>query len=142
MGFLDRGTIRSSSPKGDRGSGSLKQYRYNLAPVNSRVTLKLSDSDPHQSELQQIVDSGSLRLETAIGRRTIQDERTDAPLQVRLFAGGRVTGVVGTVPRGLEAVVDEALARLDKNGMAMRIPAAVLKTRDGLRVELLIGQTR
>jgi hypothetical protein len=131
-----------SLPKGDRGAGSLKQYRYNLTPSNDRVTLRLADSNPHQEEISRIVEAGEGQLETAISRRSVEDERTDAPLAVRLFAGTRVTGVVGTVPRGLEAVVDEALSRLDMRGVKVRIPAKVVKTRDGLRVDLLIGLTR
>lgn len=142
MRIFNRCSGRLWSSQGDRGSGSLRQYRFNLEPNNLRVTLELAGSNPCQGELQQIVDSGASPLETAISRRTSEDERTDAPLEVRLFAGGRVTGVVGTVPRGLEAVVDESLARLNKSDRKMRIPVRVRKTRNGLRVELLIGQTK
>jgi hypothetical protein len=142
MPLWNRSGVDDSLPKGDRGAGSLKQYRYNLTPANGRVTLRLAGSDPHQDEIAKIVESGEAQLETAISRRSVEDERTDAPMAVRLFAGSRVTGVVGTVPRGLEAVVDEALSRLDMRGEKVRIPATVVKTRDGLRVELLIGQTR
>jgi hypothetical protein len=129
-------------PKDDRGAGSFNQYRYNLLPSNGRVTLRLADSNPHQDELLKIVDNGEQNLETAISRRSMEDERTDAPMAVRLFAGSRVTGIVGTVPRGLEAVVDEALSRLDKRGQKVRIPARVVKSRAGWRVDLLVGQTR
>jgi hypothetical protein len=131
-----------SLPKGDRGAGSLKQYRYNLTPSSARVTVRLADSNPHQDEISRIVEAGEGPLETAISRRSVEDERTDAPLVIRLFAGTRVTGVVGTVPRGLEAVVDEALSRLDIRGEKVRIPAKIVKTRDWLRVDLLIGLTR
>lgn len=129
-------------PKDDRGAGSFSQYKYNLLPSNARVVLRLADSNPHQEELEKVVDNGEQNLETAISRRSIEDERTDAPMVIRLFAGSRVTGIVGTVPRGLESVVDEALSRLDKRGQKVRIPARIAKTRSGLRVELLMGQTR
>jgi hypothetical protein len=142
MAFWNRGPHDTSLPKDDRGAGSFGDYRYNLVPNNTKVTLRLADSGPHQDELQRIADNGETVLETAISRRSAQDERTDAPLVVRLFAGSRVTGVVGTVPRGLESVVDEALARLDTNGRKVRIPAALKKTRSGWRVDLLIGHTR
>jgi hypothetical protein len=142
MALWNRRGVDDSLRKGDRGAGSLKQYRYNLTPSNARVTLRLADSDPHQDEIAKIVEAGETQLETAISRRSVEDERTDAPLVVRLFGGSRVTGVVGTVPRGLEAVVAEALSRLDMRGEKVRIPAKVVKTRDGLRVDLLIGLTR
>jgi hypothetical protein len=132
----------TSLPKGDRGAGSLSNYRYDLIPANARVTLRLADSDPHQDELAMALESGDEGIETAISRRSAEDERTDAPLVVRLFAGSRVTGIVGTVPRGLESVVDEALSRLEKRGVKARIPARVVKTRDGLRVDLLLGLTK
>ncbi len=142
MAFWNRGPQDTSLPKDDRGAGSFDHYRYNLVPNNARVTLRLADSTPHQDELQKIAENGEATLETAISRRSAEDERTDAPLAVRLFDGGRVTGVVGTVPRGLEAVVDEALGRLDKNGRKARIPVAIKKTRAGWRVDLLVGRTR
>lgn len=129
-------------PKDDRGSGSFNQYKYNLLPSNGRVTLRLADSSPHQDELRKVVDGGEQNLATAISRRSMEEERTDAPMAIRLFAGSRVSGVVGTVPRGLESVVDEALSRLDKRGQKARIPARIVKTRAGLRVDLLMGQTR
>ncbi len=120
----------------------MNNYKYDLIPSNGRVTLRLANSNPHQDEIAKVFESGGEGIETAISRRSPEDERTDAPLVIRLFAGGRVTGVVGTVPRGLEAVVDEALSRLEKRGVKARIPAKVVKTRDGLRVDLLMGQTR
>jgi hypothetical protein len=61
---------------------------------------------------------------------------------IRLFSGSRVTGVVGTIPRGLEPVIDEALSRLESNGKKVRIPASIEKTRSGWRVDLLVGETR
>lgn len=142
MAFWNREAVDPSLPKGDRGAGSLSQYRYDLIPSSKRVTVRLANSDPHQHELQKVMDDAEANLETAMSRRSIEDERIDAPMMVRLFAGNRVTGVVGTVPRGLEAVIDEALSRLDKRGEKVRIPAAISKTRDGLRVELLLGLTR
>ncbi|MET4781965.1 hypothetical protein [Glaciihabitans sp. UYNi722] len=129
-------------PKDDRGTGSFNQYKYNLLPSSGRVTLRLAASNPCQDELQKVADNGEDNLETAISRRSIEDERTDAPMVIRLFAGSRVTGIVGTVPRGLESIVDEALSRLDKRGQKVRIPARLAKTRSGWRVDLLMGQTR
>ncbi len=142
MAFWNRSPVDPSLPKDDRGSGSFDDYKYNLLPNRAGTTLRLAGSAPYQDELQRIVDSGDSGLETAISRRSQEDERTDAPMQIRLFAGSRVTGVVGTVPRGLEPVVDEALSRLDSAGKKARIPASVAKTRSGWRVDLLIGQTR
>lgn len=141
MAFWNREAVDRSLPKKDRGAGTLGQYRYDLIPSNRRVTVRLANSDPHQQELQKLLESAETNLETAMSRRSVEDERTDAPMVVRLFAGTRVTGVVGTVPRGLEAVIDEALSRLDGRGERVRIPATVSKTRDGLRVELLLGTT-
>ncbi|HEY0259304.1 MAG TPA: hypothetical protein VGC18_05580 [Lacisediminihabitans sp.] len=129
-------------PKDDRGSGSFNDYRYDLVPARARVRIRLADSNPHQEELRRLVEVGEETLETAISRRSIEDERTDAPMLVRLFAGTRVSGVVGTVPRGLEPIVDEALSRLDKRGQKVRIPVKLAKERGALRVDLLIGQTR
>jgi hypothetical protein len=53
-----------------------------------------------------------------------------------------VVGPVGQVPRGLEAVVSEAITRLELAGRKTRIPVEVVRTRQGLRVDLLIGRTR
>jgi hypothetical protein len=142
MAFWNRGNPGDLSlPANDRGAGSFGSYRYDLIPANKRVTLRLADSNPYQSELQKIVEAGG-DLETAMSRRSVEEERTDAPMIVRLFTGSRVSGVVGVVPRGLESVVDEALSRLDKKGQKVRIPARVVKTRSGLRVDLLMGLTR
>jgi len=142
MAFWNRAPVDTSLPKGDRGSGSFNDYKYNLLPNSTRTILRLANSSPHQDELQRIIDSGESNLETAISRRSAEDERTDAPMQIRLFSGSRVTGVVGTVPRGLESVVDEALSRLDIAGKKPRIPASLGNTRNGWRVDLLIGHTR
>jgi hypothetical protein len=127
-------------PRNDRGSGELRHYRYSLVPNNARVVIRLADSAPHQAELATIATSTG--LETALSFRTTEDERTDAPMPVRLFTGSRVSDVVGLVPRGLESIVDDTLRRLDRAGRKARIPVRVVKTRGGLRVDLLMGQTR
>jgi hypothetical protein len=142
MAFWNRAPVDPSLPKDDRGSGSFDDYKYNLLPTNARTTLRLANSTPHQDELRRIIDSGDSNLETAISRRSPEEERTDAPMQIRLFSGSRVTGVVGTVPRGLEPVIDEALSRLETAGKKARIPASVTKARSGWRVDLLSGRTR
>jgi hypothetical protein len=126
-------------PKGDRGRGSFDDYDYNLSPKNKRVTITLAGSDPCQDELRAIVESGELEAETAISPRTIEQERVDADIPVRLFTGRRVSGVVGTIPRGLESVVDETLRRLDDRGEKVRIPARVTGKPGVWRVELLMG---
>ena len=142
MAFWNRAPVDPSLPKDDRGSDSFDDYKYNLLPNKAGTTLRLANSAPHQSELQRIIDSGESELETAISRRSTEDERTDAPMDIRLFSGSRVTGVVGRIPRGLEPVIDEALGRLESTGKKARIPASVQKTRSGWRVDLLIGRTR
>ncbi|MBG6107755.1 hypothetical protein [Frigoribacterium sp. CG_9.8] len=142
MAFWNRVPADRSLARNDRGSGSFNDYRYNLLPNSARTTLRLANSAACQDELQRIVDSGEGALETAISRRSLEEERTDAPMDIRLFSGSRVTGVVGTIPRGLEPVVDEALGRLGAAGRKTRIPASVQKTRSGWRVDLFIGRTR
>ena len=142
MAFWNRAPVDRSLPSDDRGSGSFDDYKYNLLPNKTRTTLRLANSAPYQTELQRIIDSGESELETAISRRSAEEERTDAPMEIRLFSGSRVTGVVGRIPRGLESVIDEALSRLDGAGKKARIPASVQKTRSGWRVDLLIGRTR
>jgi hypothetical protein len=142
MAFWNRAPADPSLPRDDRGSGSFDDYKYNLLPNSARTTLRLANSAPCQDELQRIIDNGEGELETAISRRSPEEERTDAPMDIRLFSGSRVTGVIGTIPRGLEPVIDEALSRLDGAGRKARIPASVQKTRSGWRVDLLIGQTR
>ena len=101
--------------RNDRGKGSFAQYRYGLVPNTVRVRLRLAGSNPHQRELQGLLDSGAGPLETAFARRSQQEDRVDAPIEVRLFTGTRVSGPVGWIPRGLESIVDEALSRLDLN---------------------------
>lgn len=137
--FRRRGTD-TSLPKTDRGFGSLDDYRYDLRPRNKRVVIVLAGSDPHQDELREIAASGSTDAETAISPRTVQQEGQDAPIEVRLFTGRRVSKVVGSVPRGLETVVDEALRRLDDKGEKARIPARIVEKNGVYRVELLMGQ--
>lgn len=129
-----------SFPKSDAGSGSFDDYKYGLEPKNAKVVIRLAGSDPYQSDLATLIGEGDLA--TAGGQRTLEDERVDAPMNVRLFTGTKVTGVVGTVPRGLEAVVSEALSRLEERGEKQRIPVRVIRTKAGLRVELLMGETR
>ncbi|MGN6446711.1 hypothetical protein [Amnibacterium sp.] len=127
-------------PKGDRGRGSLDDYKFDLLPAGSGTTIRLAGSDPHQDLLRDIADA--VVIETAIARRTADEERTDAPIPVRLFIDGRIVGPVGRVPRGLEGVVAEALSRLDQAGRKPRIPVEVVRTRQGLRVDLRMGETR
>jgi hypothetical protein len=123
----------------DDGKGKLGQYRYDLIPANARVTMTLAGSNPFQDELAKFATSGE--LQAFVATRTVEEERTDAPVAVRVFADSRMSGIVGYVPRGLEAVVFEALARLEKIGKN-RIPGTVERTRAGLRFVLLMGKTR
>ena len=132
----------TSLPKADRGFGSFDDYAFDLIPRNGRVTITLADSDPHQDELRAIVDTGQLSAETAISARSIEQDRVDAPIPVRLFTGSRVSGVVGSVPRGLESVIDEALRRLEDRGDKPRIPARIVGKPGAWRVQLLMGATR
>ena len=127
-------------PKGDQGRGSLDDYKFDLLPANKNVTLRLAGSDPHQDLLRDLAEAAA--IETAIARRTDEEERTDAPIVVRLFAEGRIVGPVGRVPRGLEGAVYEAISRLDSAGKKPRIPVEVGKTRQGWRVDLQMGDTR
>jgi hypothetical protein len=139
--FPQRGTDESL-PRGDRGFGSFDDYNYDLVAKNRRVTITLADSDPCQDELQAILESGELEAETAISPRTIEQERVDAGISVRLFTGRRVSGVVGSIPRGLESVIDETLRRLDDKGLNPRIPAKIVGKPGALRVQLLMGALR
>jgi hypothetical protein len=130
-------------PKGDRGTGSLDDYGYDLTAKNARVTMRLSGSDPYQDELRRAMESADdVEPTTAVSARTLEGERVDAEIPVRLFLGTRVSGVVGTVPRGLESIVDETLRRLEDRGDKPRIPVTIVETRDGLRVELRMGAVR
>ena len=135
-----RGTRDTSFPKGDQGTGSLDDYKFDLTPGSNRVTIRLAGSDPHQDVIATA--EAAEQLETAISRRTQEEERTDAPMAVRLFVDGRILGPVGMVPRGLEGVVNETLSRLELAGRKPRIPVEIVKTRQGLRVDLQMGRTR
>ena len=136
--FRSRRGVDDSLPRDDRGFGSFDDYVYNLAPKNKRVTMVLANSNPYQDEIRAALESDGM-LETAISPRSLQAEGVDAPIEVRLFTGRRVSGVVGTIPRGLESVIDENLRRLDDKGLKARIPARIEKKREGYRVVLLMG---
>ena len=136
--FRSRRGVDDSLPRDDRGFGSFDDYVYNLAPKNKRVTMVLANSNPYQDEIRAALESDGV-LETAISPRSLQAEGVDAPIEVRLFTGRRVSGVVGTIPRGLESVIDENLRRLDDKGLKARIPARIEKKREGYRVVLLMG---
>lgn len=139
MGLFRRRGVDTSLPREDRGFGSFDDYVYNLAPRNKRVTIVLANSNPYQDELRELAASGETNIETAISPRTLQAEGQDAPIEVRLFTGRRVSGPVGMVPRGLESVIDENLRRLDDKGLKARIPARIEQKREGYRVVLLMG---
>jgi len=126
-------------PKTDRGSGDLKDYKYNLLPANGRVTIMLAGSDPYQDELTELI--GETSLQSFIAARTQEEERTDAPMSVRFFTGRKMSGIVGWVPRGLEPAVIEALSRIENSSNA-RIPIEIIRKKGKLRVNLLLGQTR
>lgn len=140
--FGSRRGSDTSLPKNDRGYGSLSDYIYNLTPKNRRVALVLANSNPHQDELRALLETGANEFHTAVSPRTIEAEGVDAPIEVRLITDRRVSGVVGSVPRGLESVLDENLRRLDDAGLKMRIPVRIDETRDGLRVVLLLGELK
>jgi len=141
MGLFSRAPHDPELPKGDRGRGSLDDYGYDLRARNRRIVLTLAASDPHQDELERVLAEGG-DVETAVSPRTIEQERVDAPIEVRVFTGRRVSAPVGRVPRGLESIVDETLRRLDDAGKKPRIPARVVRRRGALRVELLMGELR
>lgn len=131
-----------SLPKTDRGSGSFDDYVGVLVPKNKKITIRLANSDPHQDELAALAGEDPEVLSTATPARTLDQERVDAPIEVRVFSGKRVSGVVGVVPRGLESLYDEAVRRLDGRGAKPRIPVAVVQTKHGYRLDLLMGQTK
>lgn len=136
------GPVDESLPKTDRGAGSFDDYIGVLEPKNKKVTLRLANSDPYQDELAALAAEDPESLSTATPARTLEQERVDAPIEVRIFSGRRVSGVVGVVPRGLESLYDEAVRRLDGRGAKPRIPVAVVQTKHGYRLDLLIGQTK
>lgn len=141
--FSKSGPVDESLPKDDRGSGSFNDYLGVLVPKNAKVTIRLANSAPHQDELVALAAEDPATLTTATPARSIDDERVDAPIEVRIFSGRRVSGVVGTVPRGLESIYDEAVRRLDGRGSKPRIAVAVVQTkRHGYRLDLLIGRTK
>ncbi len=140
MAWFRRGTSPVGRLRHDEGSARLGDFSYDLRPKSAKIVIRLADGDPHQEELARL--ALVTELQTAGGRRTMEEERTDAPMEVRLFADARISGVVGVVPRGFESVIAEALSRLEGAGRKPRIPARIVSTRHGLRVELLIGQTR
>ncbi|CAN5116709.1 hypothetical protein BH11ACT3_BH11ACT3_14260 [soil metagenome] len=126
----------------DRGRGSFNDYGYDLVAKNKRITIVLARSSEHQDELRTVVESAETGIETAMSARTIEQERVDAEIEVRLFTGRRVSGVVGVVPRGLESVVDENVRRLDGRGDKPRIPVRITGKPGSYRVELLMGALR
>ena len=126
-------------PGADAGRGSLNDYRYDLIPAKRTTTMRLAGSDPFQAELAEFAGQ---EVQLFFAKRTIEEERTDAPLPARIFAERRMSGIVGYIPRGLEPVIFEAISRLENAGRLARIPGVVASTRHGLRVDLLMGQTR
>ncbi|MGY6498958.1 MAG: hypothetical protein ACXIUP_12110, partial [Microcella sp.] len=119
-------------PKTDRGAAKLDDYDYELVPKKRDLTMRLAASDPHQellTELFSVYEADEDALVTATPARTIDLERVDAPIEVRLFSGRGVTGVVGRVPRTFEGVYDDAIRRLDDRGDKPRIPVAIVRTR-------------
>ncbi|WP_294181526.1 hypothetical protein [uncultured Schumannella sp.] len=142
MGLFGRREEDTTFPKGDRGSGDFGQYDYALKARRKGTVIQLAGSDPHQEELRAVLEAADASIETAMSPRTVQQEGVDAPIEVRLFTGRRVSGVVGRVPRGLEAIVDETLRRLEDAGSKPRIPVRIVEKRGVLRVELLMGAVR
>ena len=140
MGVFTRTVNLGGYDGNDAGSGSYNQYGYDLVPRNKRVTLRLADSNPYQEELRRL--SAVHDLQAFISPRTVEEERTDATIAVRLFAESRMSSIVGFVPRGLEPLVLDAISRLDRASRSTRMPAAIVSTRHGLRIDLLMGQTR
>jgi hypothetical protein len=143
MAFWKKSNLGDESlPKTDRGTGSFDDYVGVLVPKNKKVTIRLANSDPYQDELAALAGEDPELLSTATPARTLDQERVDAPIEVRIFSGKRVSGVVGVVPRGLESLYDEAVRRLDGRGAKPRIPVAVVQTKHGYRLDLLMGLTK
>ncbi|CAN5442939.1 hypothetical protein BH10ACT6_BH10ACT6_10880 [soil metagenome] len=140
--FSSKRGADDSLPKSDRGTGEFDDYTFGLTARNSNITMVLAGSDPYQEELRALVEGGDTAAETAISPRTTEQERTDAPIEVRLFTGRRVSGPVGSVPRGLESVIDETLRRLDDTVGKARIPARIIVKSGKYRVALLMGAVR
>ncbi len=140
MGLFTRTENLGGYDDNDAGSGSFNQYGFDRVPRNKRVTMRLADSNPYQDELRRL--AAVTELQAFINPRTIEEERTDATIPVRLFADRRMSSVVGFVPRGLESIVLDTISRLDKAGRSTRIPATIISTKHGLRLDLMMGQTR
>lgn len=142
MNFFHRAPGSSEYSKTDAGTGSFDQYKYTLVPKNKRVRMQLAGSDQFQDEIARVLGTGAGEFELFFTKRTIEEERTDAPLPARFFTDSRMSGVVGYVPRGLEPIVFQALSRLEMAGRSTRIPAEIITTRNRLRVVILMGRTR
>jgi hypothetical protein len=124
----------------DIGSGSLADYTFNLLPRFTSVIVRIAGSAPFQAELAQLSASPSPPGEAFVERRRPAEDRVDAPMPVRLWIGSELSGVVGFVPRGLEAPVDACLGRLSDRGTGPRIPCSIVSTRHGVRVDLGMGR--
>jgi hypothetical protein len=124
----------------DVGAGSLGDYTYSLFPRFTSVVLRVAGSMPFQAELHELHDSSSPPREAFVERRRPAEDRVDAPMPVRLWTGAELSGVVGFIPRGLEAPVDACLGRLSDRGKGPRIPCSIVTTRHGLRVDLGMGR--
>jgi hypothetical protein len=129
-------------PRGDRGKGSLNDYRYDMTAKNGRVRMVLEDSDPYQEELRTIVENSGPRAETAVSLRTREQEAVDEPIEIRLFTGRRVSGPVGRIPRGLESVFEENLRLLDDRTGVSRMPVDIVRKGGSYRVAILLGEVR
>lgn len=137
---------RGSDPRGDdradRGRGTLRDYTYTLVPRFPSTTIRLAASDPCAAEIAEVLAASTGPLEAFVERRHPAEDRVDAPMAVRIHLGDELSGVVGYIPRGLEAVPQELLSRIARRGGRERIPAMVVRTRYGLRVDLLVGRVR
>jgi hypothetical protein len=142
MGIFSRAKQPGPYSKHDSGKGHFDDYKYELIPKNKHITLQLAGSDECQDEIARVAGLGAEKVTAFIARRTADEERTDAVMPVRLFVDSRMTSPVGMVPRGFEAVVSEALGRLEDSGRSTRIPVKLLTTKHGFRVKLLMGETR
>jgi hypothetical protein len=129
----------SALDKHDLGAGSLADFSYTLYPRFRSVFIRLADSSPYGEEIAKVRALGAEFVDAFVERRRQEEERIDAPMPVRFWIGDELTGIVGYVPRGLEAPVDMCLGRLSDRGAGARIPAFIASTRYGLRVNLLIG---
>jgi hypothetical protein len=142
MALFRRQRDTGGYPKSDAGKGDLEDYKYDLVPKNKGVTIQLAGSDACQEELARVVATGAEKIDSFIAKRTIDEERTDAPMPVRLFVDSRMSGLVGYVPAGLEPAVIEAIVRLENAGRSTRIPAEIISVKGSLRVKLQMGATR